>query len=79
MGFNELGTLTVLQSQVQLPQFGATPTADALGAFALNQQGQLAGFNADMANQQALLNGLFGLGSAAITGATFGAFGGFGK
>ena len=54
--------------QVQLPQFQASAPIDVLGPEQLALTGQLAQFNAEQANQQAALGGLFGLGSAGLLG-----------
>lgn len=70
---NELATLLGLGGGVQLPQFGSginagIAPADVTGATALNYQGQLNNYNQQMAQQQAGMGGLFGLGGA-IAGA----------
>lgn len=61
-----------------LPQgVGYTPTqvnpADVMGAYALNQQGQIAKANANAQAGSGLMGGLFSLGSAAILAGTGGA------
>lgn len=64
--------LAALQaSGVQMPQgIGYTPTqvnpTDVMGAYALNQQGQVAKANANATAQGGMMSGLFSLGSAAI-------------
>lgn len=68
--FNELASLLGLQ-QVQAPtqqSFFAPGQADVLGGFGLNQAAQQNAFNAQLQQQQGALGGLFGLGSALITG-----------
>ncbi len=79
--FNELASLLGLQ-QVQAPQmqnFFAPGQVDMIGAQNLAMQGQM--FNANQQNQMnaAALGGLYGLGSAALTGGMgmFGAGGAF--
>lgn len=61
-----LNQLNALRSgaQIQTPQFGATPGANYLGA--AQAQGQYAGniYNQQIAQQNALTSGLFGLGGA---------------
>lgn len=76
---NEI-TALMSGSQVSMPNFQNTPTpgvapTDFIGAQqqALNQQN--VGFQAEQAQNQALMSGLFGLGSAAIGGATGGGLG----
>jgi hypothetical protein len=73
---NEISAL-MSGSQVQTPQFGIAqsamiPTTDFAG---IQQQGfgnQMANYQQQNANYQAMLGGLFGLGSSAITGGMFG-------
>jgi len=68
--FNELAALLGLQ-QVQAPQlqnFFGPGQVDVTGAFGLQQQGQLANFQAQQAQRAAGLGGLAGLGSAALLG-----------
>ena len=69
---NEFNSL-MSSGQVQPPQSanGNTPVAptDVTGAYALNAQQQQANYQSQLANYQSGLGGLFGLGSAAITGA----------
>lgn len=67
---NEFNALRSL-SQVNAPQFQGpaqvgTAPADITGAINQQYQGQLAGYNAQVASRNALLSGLFGLGGAAI-------------
>ena len=76
---NEI-TALMSGSQVQTPQFGIAqsamiPTTDYAG---IRQQGfnnQMANYQQQNANYQAMLGGLFGLGSAGITGGMFGGAG----
>jgi hypothetical protein len=76
---NEI-TALMSGSQVQTPQFGIAqsamiPTTDYAG---IRQQGfgnQMANYQQQNANYQAMLGGLFGLGSSAITGGMFGGAG----
>ena len=76
---NEISAL-MSGSQVQTPQFGIAqsamiPTTDFAG---ITQQGfgnQMANYQQQNANYQAMLGGLFGMGSAAITGGMFGGAG----
>lgn len=68
---NQFGAL-MSGGQVGMPQgVQYTPTSvaptDVLGAYALNQQGQNANYQARLANQQAGLSGLYSLGAAGIT------------
>jgi hypothetical protein len=73
---NEI-TALMSGSQVATPQFGIAqsamiPTTDFAG---IQQQGfgnQMANYQQQNANYQAMLGGLFGLGSSAITGGMFG-------
>ena len=63
---NEI-TALMSGSQVSQPNFAATPTTgvagtDYTGAVNANYQGQLAGYNAQMQNNSAMMGGLFGLG-----------------
>ena len=68
---NEIGAL-MSGSQVQMPQFGAgtnqpnLPTVDYAGLVNTNYQNQLGQYQAQMAQRQGILGGLFGLGAAAI-------------
>ncbi len=76
---NELAALLQGSPAVGIPQFGqpgqiGVGAPDILGAQALQQQQQLAQFNAANQRQQAGLGGLFGLGAAGISAAPF--FGG---
>lgn len=63
-------------SQVQqptftgVPQVGVQPT-DYTGPAALQYQGQMAGYNAQLQQQQATQGGLFGLGGSALSAAAF--------
>lgn len=73
---NEISAL-LSGSQVSQPQFGNTPTAgvaptDYIGALgqALNQQNL--GYNAQVQSNMGLMNGIFGLGKAALGGWKFG-------
>lgn len=71
---NEVAALTGVSGGVQQPTFVNAPqqqvqAADPMGANQLAYQGQLAAFNAKNANYQANLQGLYGLGRAAV-GAT---------
>lgn len=69
--FNELASLLGLQ-QVQPPQmqnFFGPGQVDFLGAQSLNAQQQQNAYQSQLQSQQAGLGGLYGLGSAAITGA----------
>jgi hypothetical protein len=76
---NEI-TALMSGSQVATPQFGIAqsamiPTTDYAG---IRQQGfnnQQANYQQQNANYQAMLGGLFGLGSAAVTGGMFGGAG----
>ena len=68
--FNELASLLGLQ-QVQAPglnQFFAPAPANVTGGFALNQQAQQNAFNSQVAQNNAMLGGLFGLGGALLGG-----------
>lgn len=67
---NELNAM-LTQSQVQGPQFTNTPQTgmaptDYMGAVYDSYAGQLQGYNQQMANQNSMMGGLFGLGSAAL-------------
>lgn len=63
-------------SQVQNPQFGATPQgANYLGAAQMQGQGALNQYNAQMGGYNSMMGGLFGLGGASIL-APKGTFGG---
>lgn len=67
---NELNALRT-GSQVTAPQFGSTPQGnvqgtDIAGMYQNQYQGQLAGYNAGVAGNNALTSGLFSLGSAAL-------------
>lgn len=80
---NEI-TALLSNSQVSQPNFTNTPTpgvapTDYIGAQqqALNQQN--VGYQSEMAQNQALMSGLFGLGSAGLGGWAYGGFKGFGK
>lgn len=73
--FNELASLLGLQ-QVQQPglqNFFAPGSVDVTGAYGLNQAGQLAAFNAENQQNNALMSGLFGLGGAVLGGPVGGA------
>ena len=77
--FNQLASLLGLQ-QVQQPglqDFFAPGQVNTLGGFGLAQNQANANFQAELQQQQGALGGLFGLGSAALTG--IGAAGGFGN
>jgi hypothetical protein len=76
---NEI-TALMSGSQVSQPGFisntptpGIAPT-DFLGAQQQSLNQQNVGYNAKVAQNQALMSGLFGLGGAAVKGATMGAF-----
>ncbi len=68
---NEIGAL-MSGSQVQMPQFAAgtnqpnLPTVDYAGLVNTNYQNQLGQYQAQMAQRQGILGGLFGLGAAGI-------------
>lgn len=67
---NELNALRT-GSQVTAPQFTGVPQTnvaptDVIGPINTAYQGQLAGYNAQVAQNNALTSGLFGLGSAAM-------------
>jgi len=77
--FNELASLLGLQ-QVQQPglsNFFGPGQVDTLGGFGLAQNQANANYQGALNQQQGALGGLFGLGSAALSGA--GAAGGFGS
>ena len=70
---NELSALQT--GQQLLPQItGGFPQVDVVGPALAAQNAELAAFNANQAQQQAGLGGLFDLGSAFILGEAFGAF-----
>jgi hypothetical protein len=67
---NELNALRT-GSQVTAPQFGSTPQGnvqgtDIAGLYNQQYQGQLANYNAQVAGNNSLTGGLFGLGAAAL-------------
>src|SRR6185369_13143079 len=67
---NELNALRS-GSQVTAPQFSGVPQAavgntDVTGLYNNQYQGQLANYNAQVAGNNAITGGLFGLGSAAL-------------
>lgn len=67
---NELNSLRT-GSQVSAPQFGSTPqgnvaNTDIASMYQNQYNGQLAGYNANVASNNALTSGLFSLGSAAL-------------
>ena len=65
---NELNALRT-GSQVQNPQFSAQPPgANYLGAAQAQGQYGMQGYQADVANQNAMMQGLFGLGAAYLGG-----------
>jgi hypothetical protein len=71
-------------SQVQGPQFVNTPQSqiagpNMLGAYALQNQGQQANYQAQMQNYGAGIGGLFGLAGAGLTAGLSGGLGGFGS
>ena len=72
--FNELASLAPLVSPVQLPQFQPQSQIDTFAPLALNAAQQNQVFQAEQQQNLGLLNGLFSLGGAGITGATFGLF-----
>lgn len=80
--FNELASLRT-GNQVNLPNMQGTsatpnlPGVDVMGAFDRQYQGQLADYSAGVSQDNALMGGLFGLGSAALMGG-FNPFLGFG-
>lgn len=80
--FNEMASLLGLQ-QVQQPglnSFYAPSNVNTLGGYALNQQGQMNAYNAQMQQQNAMMGGLFGLGGSVLGGPIGGAlFGGGGS
>lgn len=76
---NEI-TALMSGSQVSQPNFQSTPTpgvapTDFLGAQQQSLNQQNVGYQAKVAQNNALMNGLFGLGGAAVKGYTMGAFG----
>jgi hypothetical protein len=79
---NEVSALLGTSPGVQQPQFGNVnspqlqPT-DIVGPTYASYQGQLAGWQNQQQQQQAMMGGLFGLGSAALGGWAYGGFKGF--
>lgn len=75
---NEISAL-MSGSQVQQPNFVNTPNTgiaptDLIGAVNSSYQGQLAGYNANLQNQSAMMGGLFGLAAAPLGGWAYGGF-----
>jgi len=68
--FNELASLLGLQQVAQpgLANFFTPGQADVTGAFALNNQVNIANANNAQSQRNSMLNGLFSLGAAAIPG-----------
>lgn len=69
---NEISAL-LSNSQVSQPNFASTPTpgvapTDVIGAQQQNLNQQNVGYNANLQQNQAMMNGLFGLGKAAVGG-----------
>ena len=64
--FNELASLAPLVSPVVLPQFQPQSQIDTFAPLAINANQQNQAFQAAQSNQNAFLNGLFGIGSSAI-------------
>lgn len=80
--FNEIASL-MSGSQVSQPNFTSTPTpgvapTDVIGAQQQSLNQQNVGYNAQLQQNQALYNGLFGLGKAGIGAAALGGWGGGG-
>lgn len=59
-------TLALTPGMPQMPSFQQVPGPDLMGAAAQQGQWDLAGYNAEVARQNALMQGLFSLGGAAI-------------
>jgi hypothetical protein len=76
---NEVSTLLGVGTGVQNPSFVPTPQTqiaptDVVGAYNTANQQQMAAYQAQVAQQNAMTGGLFGLGSAALAGWGMGGF-----